>query len=76
MATYDKKINKLFYYWLLLSMLMVFTIVMVVGLTRLTNSGLSITQWELFAGVLPPLNEEMWNKYFLLYKEIPQYQLY
>jgi len=75
MATYDKKINKLFYYWLLLSMLMVFTIVIVGGLTRLTNSGLSITQWELFAGVLPPLNEEMWNKYFLLYKEIPQYQL-
>jgi len=50
-------------------------IVAVGGLTRLTNSGLSITEWELFTGILPPLNQDMWNRYFLLYKEIPQYQL-
>ena len=75
MSSYDKKIYKLFYYWLLLSFLMVFMIIIVGGLTRLTNSGLSITEWELFAGILPPLNEDTWNKYFSLYKEIPQYQL-
>tara|TARA_X000001036_G_scaffold191203_1_gene180229 strand:- start:614 stop:1567 length:954 start_codon:yes stop_codon:yes gene_type:complete len=50
-------------------------IIVVGGLTRLTNSGLSITQWELFKGILPPLNDHMWNQYFSLYKKIPQYQL-
>ncbi len=54
---------------------MVFMIIVVGGLTRLTNSGLSITEWELFTGILPPLTDGMWNRYFLLYKEIPQYQL-
>jgi len=75
MQSYDQKINKLFYSWLILSFLLVFMIVAVGGLTRLTNSGLSITEWELFTGILPPLNQDMWNRYFLLYKEIPQYQL-
>ena len=75
MSSYDKKIYKLFYYWLLLSFLMVFMIIIVGGLTRLTNSGLSITEWELFTGILPPLSEDTWDKYFSLYKEIPQYQL-
>ena len=41
-------------------------IVVVGGLTRLTNSGLSITEWELFKGVLPPLNLEKWNEYFFI----------
>jgi len=54
---------------------MIFIIIVVGGLTRLTNSGLSITQWELFKGILPPLNDHMWNQYFSLYKKIPQYQL-
>ena len=75
MQTYDQKIQKLFYYWLLASFFMVFVMVIVGGLTRLTNSGLSITEWELFKGILPPLNPEKWNNYFLLYKSIPQYQL-
>ncbi len=75
MSSYDQKINKLFYYWLLLSFLMIFMMILVGGLTRLTNSGLSITQWELFKGILPPLNNDTWDRYFSLYKEIPQYQL-
>ncbi|MDC3104547.1 COX15/CtaA family protein, partial [Candidatus Pelagibacter bacterium] len=54
---------------------MVSLIVIVGGLTRLTNSGLSITEWELFAGILPPLNNSAWENYFNLYKEIPQYKL-
>ena len=74
MQIYDKKINKLFYNWLLISFFMIFTMIIIGGLTRLTNSGLSITEWELFKGVLPPLNIATWNKYFLLYQEIPQYQ--
>jgi len=44
------------------------------GLTRLTDSGLSITAWELFTGILPPLNNNEWNDYFLAYKKIPEYQ--
>ena len=71
----EKKINKLFFYWLSISLILVFFIIIVGGLTRLTNSGLSITQWELFKGILPPLNENSWQVYFKKYKEIPQYKL-
>jgi len=49
--------------------------IVVGGLTRLTDSGLSITQWQLFSGVLPPLNIDQWNHYFDLYKKIPEYKL-
>ena len=75
MQSYDQKINKLFYNWLILSFFIVFMIIVVGGLTRLTNSGLSITEWELFTGILPPLNNDMWDRYFSLYQKIPQYQL-
>tara|TARA_B110001450_G_scaffold174396_1_gene162772 strand:- start:86 stop:1021 length:936 start_codon:yes stop_codon:yes gene_type:complete len=44
------------------------------GLTRLTDSGLSITAWELFTGILPPLNTNQWNFYFTEYQKIPEYQ--
>jgi cytochrome c oxidase assembly protein subunit 15 len=49
-------------------------IILVGGLTRLTDSGLSITTWELFAGFLPPLTNDKWVDYFNLYKTIPEYQ--
>ena len=75
MPSYDQKINKLFYYWLLLSLFLVFAMIIVGGLTRLTNSGLSITEWELFEGILPPMNSQEWGEYFDLYKKIPQYIL-
>ena len=71
----EKKINTLFHYWLVISLILVFFIIIIGGLTRLTNSGLSITEWELFKGVLPPLNEKSWNNYFEEYKKIPQYKL-
>ena len=71
----EKKINKLFLYWLSISLILVFSIIIVGGLTRLTNSGLSITEWELFIGILPPLNENSWQFYFDQYKKIPQYKL-
>ena len=75
MFSNEEKINKLFAYWLITSLILVFFIVIIGGLTRLTNSGLSITEWELFIGILPPLNEATWNFYFNQYKEIPQYKL-
>ena len=71
----EKKINKLFIKWLYCSFTIVFLIIIVGGLTRLTNSGLSITEWELFEGILPPLNSKSWEAYFDLYKQIPQYKL-
>ena len=49
--------------------------IVVGGLTRLTDSGLSITKWQLFSGILPPLSNDDWLVYFALYKEIPEYKL-
>ena len=71
----EKRINNLFFYWLTCSLLLVFSIVIVGGLTRLTNSGLSITEWELFKGILPPMSSTEWEVYFDKYKKIPQYQI-
>ena len=49
--------------------------IVVGGLTRLTDSGLSITKWQLFSGLIPPINHNDWIKYFNLYKEIPEFQI-
>jgi len=61
--------------WLLFMFWIISIMIIVGGLTRLTDSGLSITEWELFAGFLPPLSENDWNKYFDLYKKIPEFKL-
>ena len=60
--------------WLITLFLLIIMMVGVGGLTRLTDSGLSITSWELFIGILPPLNINDWNFYFSEYKKIPEYQ--
>ncbi len=60
--------------WLLIGAFMVFIQVIIGGITRLTESGLSITQWEVVGGTLPPLNENQWQEAFGLYKETPEYQ--
>ena len=75
MYSNEKKINTLFFYWLVISIILVFFIIIVGGLTRLTNSGLSITEWELFKGIFPPINDNSWNEYFSQYKKIPQYKI-
>ena len=61
--------------WLLFMFWIISIMIIVGGLTRLTDSGLSITQWELFSGFFPPLSENSWNNYFNLYKEIPEFKL-
>jgi len=61
--------------WLSLSLILVLCIIIVGGLTRLTNSGLSITHWELFKGILPPLSQASWIDYYEQYKKIPQFEL-
>ena len=60
--------------WLITLFLLIILMVAVGGLTRLTDSGLSITAWELFTGILPPMNINEWNFYFSEYKKIPEYQ--
>ena len=52
---------------------LVILIILVGGLTRLTDSGLSITTWELFVGFIPPLTNDKWIDYFDLYKTIPEF---
>tara|TARA_B100001996_G_scaffold77850_1_gene57450 strand:- start:147 stop:1175 length:1029 start_codon:yes stop_codon:yes gene_type:complete len=63
------------YYWLLSILILVGVIVIVGGLTRLTDSGLSITRWDIVSGILPPLSTKAWDHAFNLYKEIPQFYL-
>ena len=53
---------------------LVFAMVVIGGITRLTESGLSITQWDVVSGVVPPLSHADWAHEFALYKQTPQYQ--
>ena len=68
------KNNKIVIYWLLTGCLLIFIMVLVGGITRLTHSGLSISNYKLISGTLPPLNGEQWQEAFNLYKQYPEYQ--
>lgn len=65
--------NKFIQIWLISIIFLLTFMIIVGGLTRLTDSGLSITEWELFKGFLPPLSKNDWLNYFELYKNIPEY---
>jgi cytochrome c oxidase assembly protein subunit 15 len=67
---------RLFAFWLLVVAALVFAIVVVGGITRLTESGLSITEWDPILGAIPPLNEAQWQRAFEGYKAIPQYHAF
>tara|TARA_X000001036_G_C20540232_1_gene749944 strand:- start:10 stop:1026 length:1017 start_codon:yes stop_codon:yes gene_type:complete len=75
MYTLNPKINNQLSIWLILMFWIISIMIIVGGLTRLTDSGLSITKWQLFSGLLPPLNQNDWVLYFNLYKEIPEFKL-
>jgi len=75
MYTINPKINNQLSTWLIFMFWIVSVMIVVGGLTRLTDSGLSITKWQLFSGLLPPLNQNDWILYFDLYKEIPEFKL-
>jgi cytochrome c oxidase assembly protein subunit 15 len=68
------KKNKAVIYWLLSGCLLLFIMVMVGGITRLTNSGLSMTDWHLVTDTFPPLSQEKWEAAFEEYKKFPEYQ--
>lgn len=67
--------KKLIGYWLLLGVFMIMIQVLLGGITRLTGSGLSITQWDVVMGSIPPMNKAEWQLAFDQYKEFPQYKL-
>ena len=71
----NKQLKKYVSYWLLAMFFIISIMIVVGGLTRLTDSGLSITEWQLFTGIIPPFNSTHWNHYFDLYKKIPEYKL-
>src|SRR5450755_3596236 len=59
--------------WLLVCCALVFALIVVGGVTRLTHSGLSITEWQPIVGTLPPLSESQWNEAFAKYQTTPEY---
>ena len=61
--------------WLIVLWVLVATMVLVGGLTRLTDSGLSITEWNPISGAVPPMSAEAWESEFEKYRAIPEYQL-
>ena len=69
-----KKDNKKVIYWLLTGCVLIFIMVIVGGITRLTHSGLSISNYKLISGVIPPTNDAEWTEAFNLYKQYPEYQ--
>ncbi len=68
------KKNKWVVIWLLSGCFLIFIMVIVGGITRLTHSGLSMVDWHLFMGAIPPLNETQWQETFNLYKQYPEYK--
>ena len=70
-----KEYSKFIIYWLISLLSLTSLIIVVGGLTRLTDSGLSITTWDIVTGILPPLNNNEWEESFNLYKKIPQFYL-
>ena len=61
--------------WLLIMFFLVSIMIIIGGLTRLTDSGLSITEWEFLKGFFPPVSKSTWIEYFEAYKKIPEFQL-
>jgi hypothetical protein len=60
--------------WLLLCCALVFAMVVVGGVTRLTHSGLSIVEWQPIVGTLPPLTDDAWQEAFAKYQATPEYR--
>ena len=61
--------------WLAATALLVVVMVLVGGATRLTDSGLSITEWKPVVGAVPPLSQDDWQSEFMAYQQTPQYGL-
>lgn len=75
MDTPDSSGHRCVEIWLWFSAALVFLMIVVGGATRLTDSGLSITEWKPILGAIPPLNDAGWQAVFEKYKQIPEYHL-
>ncbi len=64
---------KQLFYWQLAIIILIFTIVIIGGITRLTGSGLSMVDWQPIMGIIPPLNTQQWNNVFLQYQQFPEF---
>lgn len=73
--TSSPQTSKPVFWWLIVVGLMVCAMILVGGATRLTDSGLSITEWKPVTGAIPPLSQEAWQAEFDLYRASPEYQL-
>lgn len=69
-----KKDNKKVIYWLLTGCVLIFIMVVVGGITRLTDSGLSMSNYRLITGTIPPMNAAEWQEAFNLYQQYPEFQ--
>ena len=67
---YDRQVAT----WLLFCAAVIFGMILLGGVTRLTNSGLSMVEWKPLVGVIPPLTEQAWLETFAKYKAFPEYQ--
>jgi len=73
-APADVSVRRQIAIWLFACSALVFAILVVGGVTRLTHSGLSIVEWKPIVGVIPPLNHAEWEETFDKYKETPEYR--
>ena len=69
-----KRDNKKVIYWLFTGCALIFIMVVIGGITRLTHSGLSIPDYKLISGTISPINDQQWQEAFELYKQYPEYQ--
>ena len=69
------KLNRRIALWLLACCAMIFAMVVLGGVTRLTGSGLSIVEWKPLLGIVPPLNAGEWEELFRKYRQFPEYRL-
>src|SRR5687768_10781843 len=72
---YPQRTSRAVAIWLMIGVGMLIIQILLGGVTRLTGSGLSITEWNVVTGTLPPLNEQKWEEEFAKYRETPQYQI-
>ncbi len=70
----EQRNNKQIAAWLLICCILIFAMVVLGGVTRLTHSGLSIVEWDPIVGVIPPLNSQQWEETFNKYKQTPEYR--
>lgn len=70
----NKKSRRIIFRWLMTGCFLIFLMVIIGGITRLTHSGLSMVEWDLVMGSIPPTNEEAWQETFEKYKQFPEYQ--